>query len=93
VEFEWSEPKRLAVLDARRLDFLDGRRLFDGRQICTAPSPRGVEERWVSIGELDNEVIAVVWTRRGSAIRIITMRKARDEEKRRFRSLYGGGNR
>jgi uncharacterized DUF497 family protein len=89
MEFEWSEAKRLAVLDARRLDFLDGCRLFDGRLICTAPSPRGGEERWISIGELQGEMIAVVWTRRGAAIRVITMRKARDEEKRRYRTLYG----
>jgi uncharacterized DUF497 family protein len=89
MEFEWSEAKRLAVLDARRLDFLDGCRLFDGRLILTVPSPRSGEQRWVSIGELDSELIAVVWTRRGEAIRIITMRKARDEEKRRYRALYG----
>jgi uncharacterized DUF497 family protein len=88
MEFEWSEAKRLVVLEARHLDFLDGRQLFDGRPISTAASPRGGEERWVSIGELDNEVIAVVWTRRGAAVRIITMRKARDEEKRRYRALY-----
>jgi uncharacterized protein len=80
MEFEWSEGKRLAALDARRLDFLDGRRMFGGRNICTLPSPRGGEERWVSIGELDNEMIAVVWDAEGLAIRIITMRKARDED-------------
>jgi len=39
MELEWWEPKRFAVLDARGLDFLDGRRLFDGRTILTAPSP------------------------------------------------------
>jgi hypothetical protein len=54
-----------------------------------APSPRGGEQRWISVGELDIETIAVVWTWRGAAIRIITMRKARDEEKRRYRALYG----
>jgi uncharacterized protein len=69
--------------------FLDGCRMFDGRPICTAPSPRAGEQRWVSIGELDGELIAVVWTRRGEAIRIITMRKALSEEKRRYRALYG----
>jgi uncharacterized DUF497 family protein len=51
MEFEWSEAKRLVVLDARHLDFLDGRQLFDGRPISTAASPRGGEERWVSIGD------------------------------------------
>jgi len=73
-------------------DFLDGCRLFDGRPICTAPSPRGGEQRWISIGELDGEMIAIVWTWRGAAIRIITMRKTRDEEKRRYGALYGLGN-
>jgi uncharacterized DUF497 family protein len=29
----------------------------------TAPSQRGAEERWISIGEFDDELIAVVWTR------------------------------
>jgi hypothetical protein len=43
MEFEWSEGKRLAALDARRLDFLDGRRMFGGRNICAVPSPRGAK--------------------------------------------------
>ena len=89
MEFEWSEQKRLVVLGARGLDFLDGRRLFDGRPLLSAPSPRGAEERWVGIAELSGEVVAVVWTWRGAAIRITTMRKARDEEKRRYRAIFG----
>jgi uncharacterized DUF497 family protein len=89
MEFEWFEVKRLAVLTERRLDFLDASRLFDGRPLYTAPSARGSEQRWISIGELDGELIAVVWTQRGSAIRIITMRRARNEEKRRYRALHG----
>jgi len=55
MEFEWWEAKRLAALNDRRLDFLDGRCMFDGRPICTASSPCGGEERWVSLRELDNE--------------------------------------
>jgi uncharacterized protein len=89
VEFEWWEAKRLAVLIERGLDFLDARSLFDGRDIYTIPSPRGGEQRWVSIGQLDDVMIAVVWTRRGAATRIITMRRARDEEKRRYYAVYG----
>ena len=88
-EFEWWEAKRLAVLSERGLDFLDARRLFDGRDIYTVSSPRGSEQRWVSIGELDEVMVAIVWTRRGDAIRIITMRRARDEEKGRYRAAYG----
>jgi uncharacterized protein len=89
MEFEWWDAKRRAVLSERGLDFLDARRLFDGRDIYTVPSPRGGEQRWVSIGRLGEVMIAVVWTRRGNAIRIITMRRARDEEKRQYDAVYG----
>ncbi|KWT91690.1 BrnT family toxin [Candidatus Magnetominusculus xianensis] len=87
--FEWSEQKRQSVLKARNLDFIDARYLFDGRRLCTVPSPRGTEQRWLSIGDINGKLIAVVWTWRDDAIRIITMRRARDEEKRRYQALHG----
>ncbi len=33
MEFEWSEAKRIAVLEARGLDFIDAEMLFDGRPL------------------------------------------------------------
>jgi uncharacterized protein len=87
--FEWSETKRLAVLSGRGIDFIDGQLLFDGRSLLTVPSPRSSEERWLSIGELNGRLTAVVWTRRGDAIRIITMRRARDGEKTRYQAVFG----
>jgi uncharacterized DUF497 family protein len=89
VEFEWSEAKRQTVLADRGLDFIDAEALFDGRPLITAPSPRGEEERWLSIGELNFVLIAVVWMWRDQAVRIITMRKARDGEKSRYQALFG----
>ncbi|MBF0515807.1 MAG: BrnT family toxin [Nitrospirae bacterium] len=87
--FEWSEQKLQSVLKARNLDFADAELLFDGRLLYTISSPRDTEQRWLSIGEIDDQLIAVVWTRRNDAIRIITMRRARDEEKRRYQALHG----
>ena len=89
MEFEWLEAKRIAVLKARGLDFVRGQQLFDGRQIYTVASPRGLEQRWVSIGELNDRLVAVVWTVRGRNVRIITMRRARRAEERRYRALHG----
>ena len=89
MNFEWSEAKRIAVLEARGLDFIDGEILFDGRPLHTVASPRGAEERWLSVGELNGRLVAVVWTRRGDTIRIITMRRARNEEKKRYGAVYG----
>jgi uncharacterized protein len=89
MEFEWSETKRLKVLGDRGLDFVDARDLFDGRPVISIPSPRGDEERWLNIAELHGLLVVVVWCRRGEAVRIISMRRARDAEARRYRELYG----
>ena len=89
MDFEWSDAKRIAVLEARGLDFVDAEILFDGRPLYTVASPRSAEERWLSVGELNGRLIAVVWTSRNETIRIITMRRARDAEKERYRTLFG----
>jgi uncharacterized DUF497 family protein len=89
MEFEWSEAERLAVLSARRLDFVDGQALFDGRHLLTDASPRDDEARWVSVGEFDGRLVAIVWTKRDHTIRIIAMRRTRRVEERRDRALYG----
>jgi uncharacterized protein len=89
VEFEWSEIKRLKVLKERGLDFIDAQAVFDGRPLVTVASTRDPEERWLSVAEIDGHLIAVAWCWRGATIRIITMRGARDAEKRRYRALFG----
>jgi len=40
MDFAWSEAKRIAVLEARGLDFIDAEILLDGRPLYTVPSPR-----------------------------------------------------
>ncbi len=87
-DFEWSEAKRLKVFKERGLDFLDAVDIFDGRPALSEPSPRADEERWLNVAELNGRMVAVVWCSRGEKIRIITMRRARDAEERRYRELY-----
>jgi uncharacterized DUF497 family protein len=89
VIFEWDEAKRRRVLNERGLDFVDAAPLFDGRAVLSVPSPRGAEERWLSVGEVEGRLIAVVWTWRDGNIRLVTMRRARDEEKRQYRQAFG----
>jgi uncharacterized DUF497 family protein len=44
----------------------------------------------LSIGELEGVIIAVAWTQRGEDIcRIISVRRARDEEKRQYHQTFG----
>jgi uncharacterized DUF497 family protein len=90
VEFTWDEAKRQWVLVERGIDFLRvAFVLFDGRPLLTVPTLRDDEDRFLSIGLIEGKFFAVVWTWRDSAVRIITARRARDEEEKRYRALYG----
>jgi uncharacterized DUF497 family protein len=54
VELSWDEPKREWVLAERGIDFLRvAFSLFDGRPPLTVPTPRGEEERFLSIGPIE----------------------------------------
>ena len=90
MEFEWSETKRVKVLQTRGIDFVRlAYEVFDGGPTLTVASPRDAEDRFVTIGPSGSRLFAVVWTWRGSAVRIITARRARDGEERRYRALHG----
>jgi uncharacterized DUF497 family protein len=89
MEFEWDETKRLRTLRERGLDFRDARQLLDSRPLYSYPSSRFGEDRVVSIGLLEDRLIAVVWVERNGVRRIISMRRARDAEERKFRALFG----
>ncbi|EWY37324.1 hypothetical protein N825_11610 [Skermanella stibiiresistens SB22] len=88
MEFEWSEEMRLSTLEVRGIDFVDMQDLFDGRLVLTYDSPRGAEQRWITIGKIDGKFYAVVWTVRIDRIRIISARRARHGEEGRYRMLY-----
>ncbi len=47
------------------------------------------EPRYVTIGELDNRLVVVVWTPRGTARRIISMRKANAREQEKYARHLG----
>lgn len=53
------------------------------------PTQRDYEDRFVSIGSMEGKVFAVVWTWRDNAVRIITARRARNDEEKEYRKLFG----
>ncbi len=89
MNFEWDEKKRAINLDEHGLDLIDATPLFDGRPVFTYPSPRHGEERFVTVGLVANRFFAVVWTERVDTIRLISFRRARDAEERKYRTIFG----
>ena len=56
--FGWDAGKLLSSIDKHGFDFLRARRIFDGRPRLDVESPRGEEDRILSIAILDDKFIA-----------------------------------
>jgi uncharacterized DUF497 family protein len=85
MQFEWDESKRLSNIAKHRLDFTDAIRVFrDDKAYVYAARDEFDEKRFVIVGALEGIVIAVVYTRRDANTRIISARRARREERRRY---------
>jgi len=88
MEFEWDERKRAQIINERALDFVSAHRFFDRRPAIHQPSLRNNEERWKTTAQLEGTFFTVVWTWRGEAIRVISIRRAHAQEIRKFRETY-----
>ncbi len=83
--FERDQEKAAAKVRKHGIDFRDAVRVFSEFHFVYR-SDRSEEERYVTVGSVDERIIAVVWTpREDQARRIISARRARDVEKRQYR--------
>ncbi|MGF6115960.1 uncharacterized DUF497 family protein [Janthinobacterium lividum] len=82
--------KREKTLRERGLDFARARVVFDGLTI-TLPDQRQDygEPRFITAGWLDERLVVLVWTPRGRARRIISMRKANEREIDKYKQSLG----
>jgi uncharacterized DUF497 family protein len=78
--------KRRQTLEHRGLDMADAEIVFADVTITVADDRKDYgEERFITIGFLLDRMVVLVWTERGNARRIISMRKANDREQ----EIYG----
>lgn len=91
MKIEYDPAKRHTTLENRGLDMADAAEIFEGVHI-TFPDMRFDygEDRFLTIGYLRSRMIILAWTLRGAAPRIISMRKANEREKRRYRPRLDG---
>jgi uncharacterized protein len=91
LSFEWDAEKAKANFKKHRVGFDEATTVFTDPFSVTIPDPghSADEQRYVDIGNSDKgHVLVVVYTERGSNIRIISCRKATPSE----RTLYEEGN-
>lgn len=85
MDIELDPDKRDKTMAERGIDFARAAEVFAGRHF-TAEDLRDdcAEPRYITVGTLDGRLVVMVWTPRGEARRIISMRKANEREQARF---------
>ena len=85
MELEWDEQKRQWTLENRQLDFADVPR-FDYDTVVTWPDVRRDygESRFNSYGYLDGVLCTYYFTLRLGRLRVISMRKVNERERKRY---------
>ncbi|MBX9642821.1 MAG: BrnT family toxin [Novosphingobium sp.] len=94
MDFEWDEQKNAANRVKHSIDFLDAISIWNGPVLDPAASRKtGQEERHVALGTIGAEqfIIAVIYTVRDSARRIISARRARRNERATYQNITGQG--
>jgi uncharacterized protein len=88
VQITFDPAKRDRTLAERGLDFAEAEVVFAGRHTVEEDRRRDYGEvRFISAGLLRERVVVLVWTPRGGARRIISMRHAHEREAEEWRRL------
>ena len=81
MKITFDDVKRERSLTEKGLDFLRAGEVFEGATVTANDARKDYgEARFVTAGRLDGRIVVVVWTPRGQARRIISMRKANERE-------------
>ena len=83
---EFDTTKRERTLLERGLDFADAGNVFQGLHFTALDDRFDYgEDRFITVGTLEDRIVVLVWTPRDVARRIISMRYANDREISRYK--------
>ena len=85
--FEFDEKKSIANKSKHGIDFIDGQNIWNDPERVEIPAREMDEARFMTIGRIRKELWSAIYTIRNQNIRIISVRKARDNEKEVYESL------
>ena len=78
--FEWDPQKNIANKEKHGIDFETAKRLWSDENRVEIYAAHSLEDRWILIGKIDNILWTAIYTLRGIAIRIISVRRSREKE-------------
>ena len=78
--FEFDSRKSTANLAKHGINFVESQRLWEDPDLLEIPARTEDEPRWLIVGRIGSRHWSAVVTSRGDVIRIISVRRSRDEE-------------
>ena len=85
MEFEWDDEKSQRNKNKHGIDFDEAKDLWKDSYRVEIHASYPVEDRSIMIGKIGKKLWTAIFTRRGNAIRIISVRRSRKQEGK----LYG----
>jgi uncharacterized DUF497 family protein len=85
MKFEWDDEKNRTNKAKHGIDFNTAKELWNDSNRVEIQTSYPRENRSILIGEIDKKLWTAIFTERGDAIRIISVRRARKQEGK----LYG----
>jgi uncharacterized protein len=80
MDFEFDPAKSVANKRKHGIDFKDAQDLWNDSRLLEIPARVTDEPRWVMVGKIGEKHWSAVITRRGETIRLISVRRSRDDE-------------
>ena len=80
MEFEWDPNKSAANREKHGLDFAEAQVLWQDMSRVEVPARTTDEPRWLVIGQIKDKHWSAVVTYREQRVRIISVRRSREEE-------------
>lgn len=81
--------KRDKTIEDRGIDFADAAHVFSGLTLEFEDNRKDYgEPRFITMGHLQGRMMVVVWTPRGEARHIISMRKANERETNKYQQQF-----
>jgi uncharacterized DUF497 family protein len=78
--FEYDPDKSVANKRKHGIDFEEAQQLWADARLVEVPARTTDEPRWLLIGKIDEKHWSAIITRRGDNVRMISVRRSRDEE-------------
>jgi len=86
MKFEFDAKKSDSNLSKHGIDFIEAQELWNDPNVLEVPARTEDEPRFIIIGNIDSRLWSAVVTYRTDHVRIISVRRSRDEEVRLYES-------